>query len=342
MCDVIGTEAGTLWLIDSEKEFIRAEAANGPSASKILNVTLKINEGIVGQVIKNNQSNLVKDVTKEPNWAQRVDQESGFITRSLMTVPISIKGTAIGAIQFVNKKGDLFFEEEDVNLTEALANQAALAIHNSQMYDNLQRFSMSVIRSLTLALDARDPYTAGHSRRVGLYSVWIAQRLNLNGEQCLELERAALMHDIGKIAVPDYVLQKPSRLTDEEFNMIKGHTSHSSKILSEMEPKNQMKIAQDVARYHHEKVNGSGYPDRLKGDDIPLFARIVAVADAFDAMTTDRPYSKGRSYKEAVEELIRSKNQHFDSEIVDAFAEIMLEKNFLINNQERTINNEFL
>jgi HD-GYP domain-containing protein (c-di-GMP phosphodiesterase class II) len=340
MCRVVQAEAGTLWLLNEEKGIIRAEVANGPKAEEILTITLQPGEGIVGQVIESNQSNLVEDVTKDKNWARRVDRESGYMTRSLMTVPLSVKGVVIGAMQLVNKQGALLFNSEDVKLAEALANQSALAIHNSQMYDELQRFSVSVIRSLTLALDARDPYTAGHSSRVGLYSLWIARKMDLPESKCRELERAALMHDIGKIGVPDQILSKTSRLTDEEFEIMKQHPLHGARILSKMEPKKDMKIAQEVARHHHEKINGLGYPDRLQGKEIPFYARIVAIADAFDAMTTDRPYSKGRTYKEGVEELVRCKNTHFDPIAVDAFEQVMQERNFLINKQERTTINE--
>ncbi|MDA8213382.1 MAG: HD domain-containing protein [Clostridia bacterium] len=340
MCEVIGAEAGTLWLLHQEDNVLCAEVANGPTADKILNIKLKYGEGIVGRVIATNRSELVEDVTKDSNWAKRVDRESGFITRSLMTVPLSVKTRVIGAMQLVNKRGVRLFNPEDLKAAEALANQAALAIHNSQLYDDIQKFSISVIRSLTLALDARDPYTAGHSERVGRYSVWIAGKLGLSEAECRELERAALMHDIGKIAVPDHILGKPGGLTDYEFGIMKMHPVNAAKILSKMEPRDQMIIAQEVSRYHHEKVNGMGYPDGLKAEEIPLYARIAAVADAFDAITTERPYKKARTFREGIEELIRCKGSHFDPAAVDAFAEVMAERNYLINNQERTMMNE--
>lgn len=321
MCEVAKAEAGTLWLVDYENNVILPQVAIGPFADKILNIRLKFREGVVGQVIANNASELVQDVTKDPNWAMRVDVESGFITRSLMTVPLSTPTKVIGALQLVNKQGDRLFTAEDLSLTEALAAQSALAIHNSQMYDEMQILSLSVIRSLVLALDARDTYTAGHSSRVSQYSVCIAKKLGLNKEQCQDLEFAALLHDIGKMAVPDYILGKPGKLTDEEFKIIKEHPLTAEKILSKMEPKRQGTIARLIARSHHEKYDGSGYPDGLKGDKIPLLAKIVTVADAFDAMTSNRPYRKGRTFKEALDELEICKNSHFDPKIVDAFNE---------------------
>lgn len=192
-------------------------------------------------------------------------------------------------------------------------------------------FSMSAIQSLILALDSRDPYTAGHSSRVAIYSLWIARKLGIAEEECRYFHRAALMHDIGKIGVPDRVLLKDDSLDEEEFQVMISHTVIGARILSKMEPRERMIQASQVAKFHHEKMDGSGYPDGLIGQRIPYYARIVAVADAFDAMTTDRPYASGRSYQDGIDELIRCKGSHFDPEVVDAFAEVMEERNYLTN-----------
>jgi putative nucleotidyltransferase with HDIG domain len=334
MVQVVGAKAGTLWVVDQEKEEIEASAAYGPTSSTILNIKLKKEEGIVGKVILTGEPHLIEDVSKDPNWAKRVDQTSGFITQSMITVPLIAKGKEIGALQLLNKKDDAFFSEQDVNLALALANQSALALHNSQMYDELYRMFMSVIRTLAKVLDARDPYTAGHSERVAKYSIWIAERMGLDSQACDELFKAALLHDIGKIGVPDEILRKPTRLTNEEFDMMKQHTVIGATILSNMEPKSVMQDAVQTARSHHERVDGSGYPDRLVGNDIPLFARIVGVADAFDAMTTVRPYSKGHTFQDGAEELMRCKNTLFDGAAVDAFISILEECNYEVNQYE--------
>ncbi|WP_246943901.1 GAF and HD-GYP domain-containing protein [Bacillus pinisoli] len=325
MVQVVGAEAGTLWVLDQDHEEIVASAAYGPTASAILNIRLSKEEGIVGKVMSTGEAHLIEDVTKDPNWAKRVDQSSGFITRSMITVPLVAKGHSIGALQLLNKQGHSLFTKQDVNLALALANQSALALHNSQMYDDLYKMFMSVIKTLASVLDARDPYTAGHSERVAKYSVWIAQRLGLSSEECDELNKAALLHDIGKIGIPDEVLRKPTRLTNEEYEAMKQHTVIGATILSNMEPKSSMIYAIQTARSHHERLNGTGYPDRLAGNDIPLFARIVGVADTFDAMTTVRPYSKGHTFQEGAAELIRCKGTLFDPDIVDAFTTILEE-----------------
>lgn len=190
-------------------------------------------------------------------------------------------------------------------------------------------FTMSAIQTLIVALDSRDPYTAGHSSRVALYSLWIARKLGVPEEQCRQFHRAALMHDIGKIGVPDRVLLKENSLDDDEFAIMISHTTIGYRILSKMEAEGEHVSAAQVARSHHEKMDGSGYPDGLVGERIPFFARITAVADAFDAMTTDRPYSQGRTYYEGVQELLRCQGTHFDPHSVEAFAEVMRERDYI-------------
>lgn len=330
MVHVVGAEAGTLWVLNKEQEEIKVVAAYGPSASSILNVKMKKDEGIVGKVILTGEPQLIENVSDDPNWSNRMDTASGFITKSMITVPLMVKGNVLGALQLLNKKELAFFSEQDITLAVALANQSALALHNSQMYDELYRMFLSMIRTLAKVLDARDPYTAGHSERVATYSLWIAKRLGLETQQCDELYKAALLHDIGKIGIPDAILRKPDRLTDLEFEVIKQHPEIGAEILSNMEPKSAMFYAIQTARSHHERMNGTGYPDKLAGYDIPLFARIVGVADAFDAMTTARSYSKGLTYQQGAAELELCKNTLFDEDVVNAFTSILIECDYQI------------
>ncbi|WP_179232930.1 HD-GYP domain-containing protein [Paenibacillus rigui] len=226
--------------------------------------------------------------------------------------------------QLLNKINEL--EKRNDELTYKL--KSADVMKNSVTAKE-QLFSMSVIRSLVLALDSRDPYTAGHSSRVALYSLWIARQLEMDEEEAGHFYRAALMHDIGKIGVPDRVLLKADSLNHEEFQIMISHTTIGARILSKMEPEKRMLQATEIAKFHHEKMDGTGYPEGLKGEEIPYHARIVAVADAFDAMTTDRPYARGRSYREGVEEIIRCKGTHFDPVVVEAFEKVMRDRSYL-------------
>ncbi|MBB5179334.1 HD-GYP domain-containing protein (c-di-GMP phosphodiesterase class II) [Planomicrobium koreense] len=330
MVNVLGAEAGTLWVLDNGREVIQAVAAHGKSASKVLHFEMAKGEGIVGQVVASGVEQLIGDASVHPQWANRVDSTSGFVTKSMITVPLAAKGHVLGALQLLNKTGGGLFSGQDMRIALALASQSALALHNSQMFDEVSRMLLSMIRTLAKILDARDPYTAGHSERVAQYSLAIAQRTGMDGHECEELYRAALLHDIGKIGIADDVLRKPAKLTRKEYEDIKLHTVIGAGILSNMEPKAAMANAIATARSHHERLDGSGYPDALKGEDIPLFARIVGIADAFDAMTTARSYSKGLPLREAAAELIRCKDTLFDAALVNAFIEVLEESDYQV------------
>ncbi|WP_096154832.1 MULTISPECIES: HD-GYP domain-containing protein [Bacillus] len=181
----------------------------------------------------------------------------------------------------------------------------------------------SFYQTLTTTLDARDPYTAGHSLRVSKLSELIGQEIGLNEETLKQLKTSALLHDIGKIGVKDQILLKDGKLTEEEFNEIKRHPVLGAKILEQVMPKDAMAPLIPGVRSHHERLDGKGYPDKLIGDEIPLFGRIIAVADAFDAMTSDRPYRKGMSKEKALSILIEGKGSQWDPQFVNAFLKVI-------------------
>ncbi|MCI3927188.1 HD domain-containing protein [Paenibacillus sp. TRM 82003] len=183
----------------------------------------------------------------------------------------------------------------------------------------------SYFATLAAALDARDPYTAGHSLRVAQYAMTIGRRVALTDEELEQLNKCALLHDIGKIGVRDAVLLKDGKLTDEEFSSIKQHPVLGEQILQSVEPKEAMAPLLPGVRSHHERYDGRGYPDGLAGDDIPLFGRIIAVADAYDAMTSDRPYRKGMSVEKAMSILEEGKETQWDGRFVEPFLAAMRE-----------------
>ncbi|MGM0898354.1 MAG: HD-GYP domain-containing protein [Bacillota bacterium] len=331
MMHVIGAQAGTLWVADASAQHLQAVSAFGPAAAEILDVKVPKGQGVVWKVLETGQAERIEDVRSHADWNRRIDQALGFVTRSLLTVPLIVKGQALGSLQLLNKRDGEYFTEQDLRLAEALAHQSALALHNSQMYDELNRMLISMIRTLATVLDARDPYTAGHSGRVANYSLWIAQKIGMEPSECEELYKAALLHDIGKIGIRDELLQKPGRLTKEEFSAIQQHTVIGAGILANMEPQQAMERSVETAKSHHERLDGSGYPEGLKGDEIPLFARIVGVADTFDAMTTARPYSKGRTQREGAEELRRCRGELFEERLVDAMISILEECDYDLN-----------
>lgn len=193
-------------------------------------------------------------------------------------------------------------------------------LHNTAEDEKLQNLSRELIeksaRCLLKALDFKDNYTYGHSMRVAFYSLELGKELGLSQKELYNLELAALFHDVGKIGVPDAVLLKPSRLDDQEFLEMKAHPEKSGDILDEFE---ELKDVARYARHHHERYDGRGYPDSLKGEDIPLFSRIILIADTFDAMTSSRPYRKGLPYDVAFGELMEFAGSQFDPNLVEKF-----------------------
>ncbi|WP_226373805.1 HD-GYP domain-containing protein [Anoxybacillus kestanbolensis] len=184
----------------------------------------------------------------------------------------------------------------------------------------------SFISVMTIALDARDEYTAGHSQRVAVYAVEIGKSLGMTVEQLVRLYRSVILHDIGKIDIPDHILLKDGKLTDEEFAWIKKHPVLGENIIRQVQPIEEVQDLLPGIRSHHERIDGKGYPDGLKGEDIPLFGRIIAVADAFDAMTSDRPYRKGMHVEKAVSILLEGRGIQWDAQMVDCFIAFLKER----------------
>lgn len=205
-------------------------------------------------------------------------------------------------------------------LSAEVAKQTKVAVEQSRVAteraEQLLKLSEEMVQTLAKTIDAKDKYTNGHSFRVSEYAVKLAGKLGWNDEELHGLERESLLHDIGKIGIPDAVLNKPGRLTDEEFEIIKGHTTIGQTILSNIEG---MKSAADAAAYHHERYDGTGYPEGLKGEEIPVHARIISIADAFDAMRSDRVYRKGLDDDTIRRELTNGSGKQFDPELLTVF-----------------------
>jgi len=195
-----------------------------------------------------------------------------------------------------------------------------LARRSFELYTKMRKMYLDTIRALAAAIDAKDPYTKGHSERVAEVSVALAQELNLSDRDIENIEYTALLHDIGKIGIADSILGKSSGLTDEEFDKIKEHTIMGAKII---EPVDFLKNSCKAIYHHHEKFDGKGYPDGIKSEDIPILARIIAAADAYDAMGSDRPYRKKLSKEKILKELEDQSGKQFDPQIVKALISII-------------------
>ncbi len=271
----------------------------------------------------------------------------------MQTIESAIEALRVGAFDYIMKPFDLRQVEAAVrralehyelraakrryeNHLEELVEQRTVELNKA--LDSLEDAYRTTLKALTAALETRDAETHGHSERVVTFSLRLGQELGLDKEQLRSLEFGSLLHDIGKIGVPDAILRKPAKLTDEEWVRMREHPLHGQAILREIE---FLRGAAMVVGQHHEKWDGSGYPLGLRGEEIDLNARIFAVADAFDAMISDRVYRAGRSYEEAAEELERFAGRQFDPTVVAAFHRVPredwdeLRRRSLVKKQER-------
>jgi len=319
---LLGVEAGSLILVDQESGDLFFEVALGDKGEYLKEVRLKKGEGIAGWVAEKGEALIVHDVQLDRRFFKDADQYSTFITKNILCVPVKSKNKILGVLEALNKKQGAF-DEDDKQALMALANQVAIAIENANLYKELMETFYTTTEALAETIEKRDPYTGGHTKRVLKYSYAIGETLRLSKKELEDLKLAAILHDVGKIGVSDKVLLKEGKLDPEEFESMQLHPKYGAEILSHIK---QLKDVIPSVRSHHEKIDGSGYPDKLKGEDIPVLAKIIAVADAFDAMTTDRPYRKALSTGEAFEELNKFSGIQFDRDVVHAFMNAISER----------------
>jgi HD-GYP domain-containing protein (c-di-GMP phosphodiesterase class II) len=254
---------------------------------------------------------VLNDTRNDKHLAQITD-----FPATLLAVPINLKGDISGFLSIINFDQKKSFHTGDVRLAEALAHQISLSLTNAELYDDLKDFLLNVIITLVHSIEAKDYYTKGHSERVSDISLMIASNMGLSAEEQEELGWAAMLHDIGKLGVPEKVLTKQGALDKSELSWIKEHPERGYRILR---PIKQLAQALGGIHHHHENFDGTGYPSGLKGKEIPLYARIISVADTYDAMTSTRSYRDSMSHIKSIEEMLTVKGSQLDPDIVDIF-----------------------
>jgi len=314
--EVMDAEASSVFQIDEDKKELYFLSATGEKGEEAKKIRVPFGKGIVGWVAENGETLFVPDVSKDRRHYKQVDDETKFKTKSILAVPLKTKDKLIGVGEVLNKRGGRSFTKEDVELFEALGEQAAIAMDNARLYKDLEDLFTSSISSLVSAIEAKDQYTKGHTAMVTKYSLMIADEMKLEPKQRKTLERSALLHDVGKIGMPDRILNKPGKLTEEEFEEVKRHPEKGAAITKPIKRLREITVG---IKHHHERYDGSGYPDGLKAEAIPLISRIISVADAFDAMYSDRPYRSKLPVDECIRELEEGKGKQFDSKFTDAF-----------------------
>jgi putative nucleotidyltransferase with HDIG domain len=235
---------------------------------------------------------------------------------SLLCAPLMIRGNVFGILGLWKKRNGTCFSEQDLYVILSLSKRTSLNLENKVLYETLYTNIAETFRALVTSIQARDQYTERHSESVTRLVIRIAEVMQCSPDDVECLRIAAMLHDIGKIAIPDYILLKPDELTEEEYSIIKSHSTIGDDILT---PIALFEKERNIIRHHHENWDGSGYPDGLAGEAIPLLSRLIAVADAYDAMTTNRPYRRSMSHTEAICELRRVGGAQFDPQVVDAF-----------------------
>lgn len=319
-CKLLECETASLLLVDPAKNELYWETALGTSGAELKGSSMRLplnNESIAGRVALTKKGMIVNDVGSNPFHNKTADAKTKFKTRNMVCVPIVSKEEVIGVLQAINKKSHAF-EEDSQGLLETLAGQVAIAIENAKLYTKLKETFLQTASAMAGAIEAKDRYTGGHTKRVLQYSLAIGESLNLSPQEKENLRLAAVLHDIGKIGIDDKVLKKQYALNDEEYELMKKHPAIGYEILSQVEG---LKDVVDGMRFHHERPDGKGYPYGLKGKDIPIIASIISVADTYDAMVSTRPYRKGLEPRIAYEEILKYRGTQFDESVVDAFSQ---------------------
>jgi HD-GYP domain-containing protein (c-di-GMP phosphodiesterase class II) len=301
----------SILLADAKTGTLRSMIAVGRDGRRHPPFQLDPEQGISGRVAQSGQPLIVCDVEQDSGFAP-----VSYPITSLLCVPMTLGRKTLGIINISDKPDGKEFTTYDLKLIMAIAAEAAVALENARLFFEIKDLFLSTVKSLVMAIDAKDPYTHLHSLRVSEVSAILSEEIGLPALEVEQIKLAGLLHDVGKIGVPEQVLLKPDKLNHHEWEAMKQHPLHSVQILEQVK---QFSHIVKWVRHEHEHYNGNGYPDRLKGDAIPLPSRIIAVADAFDAITSDRYYRKGRSEETAVDVLQKDSGIQFDPEVIRAF-----------------------
>ena len=324
---VLNADRCSVFLYDKDKNELWSKVALGIDESE--EIRFSADKGFAGYAVKTGETIRIQDAYNDDRFNKEIDKHTGYRTYNLLCMPMrNIKFEIIGAFQVLNKKdGDFTDADEDILL--AIGTNAGIAIENNllfniqqKMIDEQKNLFEGFIDTLAASIDARDKITLGHSNRVKLYSELISNQMGLNKDITEIVAKAAMLHDIGKIGIRDAVLQKKGSLTKEEYDHIKEHVKITYDILCKTNLNSSFAEIAEIAASHHEKYDGTGYFRGLKGDEIPLGGRILAVSDVFDAITSVRHYRDRMPMKDALNIMIEGKNKHFDGKIVDAFLSI--------------------
>jgi HD-GYP domain-containing protein (c-di-GMP phosphodiesterase class II) len=316
---ILSAKRCSIFIYDHKTQELWSQVSTG-----IYNTEIRtpIGKGIVGFVAKTGISISIDDAYNDERFNPEIDKITGFKTKSVLAVPLrNINGEIIGVFEVINKTTGRF-TSEDEGILNLISSIAATAIENAKLYENLYESQLETIYRLAIVAEYRDQHdTAIHLRHISEYSSLIADALGLDSKKVEDIRYASPLHDIGKVAISDSILLKPGKLTEEEFEEMKKHTLYGAKILSNAKS-HLLRVANIIAQSHHERYDGKGYPYKLQGENIPVEARVVSIADVFDALCMTRVYKPSWEPLKAREYIISERGKAFDPKVVDAFEKV--------------------
>lgn len=316
--DLVTADRCTVWLIDREKNILWSKVAHG-----VDRIEINLNQGIAGYTAAKGEPIIINDAYNDDRFDKEVDRRTGYHTRNILALPIrGSDGEMIGVYQAINKMTrEGKFSAQDKEHLLLAASYTGRQLESVALQEEIEKTQKEIIITLAETGEMRSKETGNHVKRVAEYSYVLARAYGFDDAEAELLRNASPLHDIGKIAIPDAILLKPGLLDDEERRVMCTHTSLGYEMLRHSE-RSLLKAAAIVANEHHEKWDGTGYPRGIKEEDIHIYGRITAVADVFDALSSDRVYKKAWP-KKKIEKLFKEeRGHHFDPKLVDAFFEV--------------------
>jgi HD-GYP domain-containing protein (c-di-GMP phosphodiesterase class II) len=315
-CNAMNASAASMLLNNDDNQELLFNRSIATGINQFKRLPVEMQSDVSRWVTQNGKPMTVNDVERSHLLNETLDLATGYKTNSVIGVPLKVNGKVSGVIEVYNKQDGTAFNQQDRQILTGLAATSAMALENARTNTYVINSYKSTVNALVSLADAKETSGGGHSRRVAKYALLGASGMNFDGKTKLNIEYAAMLHDIGKLSIPDNVLNKVESLTDEEWEMIYKHPEVGYNLLKDVP---LLKEASKLVLYHHEKYDGKGYPNGLKGKDIPIEARLISVADAFDNMTTEHAYRKALSGNQAFAELEWFAGTQFCPTAVKAF-----------------------
>lgn len=303
-----------IMLLDEKNGMLTVQSCTGVELEAIANISVDASTEPFARIFSKKMAMVISaEVTTNP---------LPFSLKTSLCVPLVTDNRNIGLLVARDKRSGEEFRSPEIKLIDALSGEIASAIKKAQLYERNNRLFISTVEALASAIDAKDPYTYGHSRRVAQITSDICREIGMSSEEINSTRLAALLHDIGKIGTPEHILQKPGRLQLDEIEKIKEHPLQGAQMLSTID---ELRDVVDWIKHHHERYDGKGYPDSKAAGDIPLQSRIISIADSYDAMTSDRPYRKGMDPSKVLDIMNDLTGSQYDPELFRAFKAVFLQ-----------------